>query len=51
MEWFDGGYSEGDIITTSDNLRCRLLTSLGTLGWIALDLDTNCELILTFEEV
>jgi hypothetical protein len=50
MEWFDGGYREGERVI-SDSVEYILLISLGTLGWIVEDVRTKKRTILMFGEV
>lgn len=47
-KWIDGGYKEGDEITTVDGLTCVLKTSLSYLGWVATDLSTGRDTIVMF---
>jgi hypothetical protein len=49
MPWFDGGYAAGQQITTSDGISCILLVSLGTLGWVAQELQSKKKIIVMFD--
>lgn len=50
MKWFDGGFKEGDRVTDTDGRECELTVSLGTLGWIAIEVETGRKVILMFEQ-
>lgn len=49
-KWIDGGYKEGERVTTTEGIACVLTVSLGSLGWVAREAETGREIILMFGE-
>lgn len=47
-KWIDGGYKEGERVKTIDGPVCVLLVSLGSLGWVAREVETGRKIILMF---
>ena len=47
--WIDGGYEEGERVEIN-GVECKLLTSLGSLGWVVQEIDAGKKTLALFAE-